>query len=214
MDPTKLFMRLSTCGMCPRRSLSKKMEASFCSLAPVEDAVRGLVNGIESVEFMIIPGWKVKTTYWMHRGRTCREVSGSSGREASGTVANGSAGVHVRRAARKGDVLVQIDKPRSMVPPIFFSAALAGCRVLRCCAKPGVWSPLRRDKQQATLMPRGFSSQRRHRASPRDPGSRRCHKSKDTKWGHLVRAACSKAFGCGPLARCVRFTSQLSIGIG
>ena len=26
------------------------MEASFCSLAPVEDAVRGLVNGIESVE--------------------------------------------------------------------------------------------------------------------------------------------------------------------
>ncbi len=50
MDPTKLFMRLSACGMCPRRSLSKKMEASFCSLAPVEDAVRGLVNGIESVE--------------------------------------------------------------------------------------------------------------------------------------------------------------------
>ncbi|MFZ0899091.1 MAG: hypothetical protein WB616_04980 [Candidatus Sulfotelmatobacter sp.] len=100
--------------------------------------MRGLVNGIESVEFMIIPGWKVKTTYWMHCGRTCREVSGSSGREASGTVANGSAGVHVRRAARKGDVLVQTDKPRFMVPPIFFSAALAGCRVLRCCAKPGV----------------------------------------------------------------------------
>lgn len=34
------------------------MEASFCNLAPVQDAVRGLVNGIESVEFMIIPGWK------------------------------------------------------------------------------------------------------------------------------------------------------------
>jgi hypothetical protein len=50
MDPTKLFMRLSTCGMCPRRSLSKKMEASFCSLAPVEGPVRSLVNGIESVE--------------------------------------------------------------------------------------------------------------------------------------------------------------------
>jgi hypothetical protein len=30
----------------------------------------------------------------------------------------------------------------------------------------------------------------------------------------LVRAACSKAFSCGPLPRCVRFTSQLSIGIG
>ena len=75
-------------------------------------------------------------------------------------------------------------------------------------------SPLRRDKQQATLMPRGFSSERRHRASPRDPGSRRCRKSKDTKWGHLVPAACSKALGCGPLPRCVRFTSQLSIGIG
>jgi hypothetical protein len=28
----------------------EKMEASFCSLAPVENAVRGLVNGIESVE--------------------------------------------------------------------------------------------------------------------------------------------------------------------
>lgn len=34
---------------------------------PVEVAVRGLVKGIERDEFMIIPGWKVKTTYWMHR---------------------------------------------------------------------------------------------------------------------------------------------------
>ncbi len=40
--------------------------------------------------------------------------------------------------ARRRTWLVQIGKPRSMVPPIFFSAALAGCRVLRCCAKPGV----------------------------------------------------------------------------
>ncbi len=34
---------------------------------PVEAAVRGLVKGIQRDEFMIIPGWKVKFTYWMHR---------------------------------------------------------------------------------------------------------------------------------------------------
>jgi 3-dehydrosphinganine reductase len=34
---------------------------------PVEAAVRGLVRGIEGDEVMIIPGWKVKFTYWMHR---------------------------------------------------------------------------------------------------------------------------------------------------
>jgi short-subunit dehydrogenase len=34
---------------------------------PVETAVRGLVKGIESDEFMIIPGWKVNLTYWAHR---------------------------------------------------------------------------------------------------------------------------------------------------
>lgn len=34
---------------------------------PVETAVRGLVNGIRRDEFMVIPGWKVKLTYWMHR---------------------------------------------------------------------------------------------------------------------------------------------------
>lgn len=34
---------------------------------PVEAAVRGLVKGIEHDEAMIIPGWKVKSTYWMHR---------------------------------------------------------------------------------------------------------------------------------------------------
>ncbi|HEY6301885.1 MAG TPA: SDR family NAD(P)-dependent oxidoreductase [Terriglobales bacterium] len=34
---------------------------------PVEAAVRGLVEGIEHDEAMIIPGWKVKFTYWMHR---------------------------------------------------------------------------------------------------------------------------------------------------
>ena len=34
---------------------------------PVESAVRGLVRGIEHDETMIIPGWKVKFTYWMHR---------------------------------------------------------------------------------------------------------------------------------------------------
>ena len=34
---------------------------------PVEAAVRGLVDGIQRDEAMIIPGWKVKFTYWMHR---------------------------------------------------------------------------------------------------------------------------------------------------
>jgi 3-dehydrosphinganine reductase len=34
---------------------------------PVEAAVRGLVKGIEHDEAMIIPGWKVKFTYWMYR---------------------------------------------------------------------------------------------------------------------------------------------------
>ena len=34
---------------------------------PVDAAVRGLVKGIEHDEAMIIPGWNVKVTYWMHR---------------------------------------------------------------------------------------------------------------------------------------------------
>jgi 3-dehydrosphinganine reductase len=34
---------------------------------PVEAAVRGLVKGIEHDEAMIVPGQKVKFTYWMHR---------------------------------------------------------------------------------------------------------------------------------------------------
>jgi NAD(P)-dependent dehydrogenase (short-subunit alcohol dehydrogenase family) len=34
---------------------------------PVETAVHGLVEGIRRDESMIIPGWKVKSTYWMHR---------------------------------------------------------------------------------------------------------------------------------------------------
>jgi len=34
---------------------------------PVEAAVRGLVKGIEHDEAMIVPGRKVKFTYWMHR---------------------------------------------------------------------------------------------------------------------------------------------------
>ena len=34
---------------------------------PVDAAVRGLVKGIKHDEAMIIPGWKVKVTYWMHR---------------------------------------------------------------------------------------------------------------------------------------------------
>lgn len=32
-----------------------------------ETAVRRLIEGIERNRFMIMPGWKVKTTYWMYR---------------------------------------------------------------------------------------------------------------------------------------------------
>ncbi len=34
---------------------------------PVEDAVRGLVHGIQLDKFLIIPGFNTKLTYWMHR---------------------------------------------------------------------------------------------------------------------------------------------------
>lgn len=34
---------------------------------PVEDAVRGLARGIQHDKFLIIPGFKVQLTYWMHR---------------------------------------------------------------------------------------------------------------------------------------------------
>jgi 3-dehydrosphinganine reductase len=34
---------------------------------PPETAVRGLVDGIQRDKFMIIPGFKVKTTYWLYR---------------------------------------------------------------------------------------------------------------------------------------------------
>jgi hypothetical protein len=34
---------------------------------PVEVAVRGLINGIRRDKFLIIPGWKTKLTYRMHR---------------------------------------------------------------------------------------------------------------------------------------------------
>ncbi|HEY7067644.1 MAG TPA: SDR family NAD(P)-dependent oxidoreductase [Chloroflexota bacterium] len=34
---------------------------------PVETAVRGLIEGIRRDEFMIIPGFKVQLTYWLHR---------------------------------------------------------------------------------------------------------------------------------------------------
>jgi hypothetical protein len=37
----------------------------------VESGVRGLVKGIQRDEFMIIPVWKVKATYWMHRLTSC-----------------------------------------------------------------------------------------------------------------------------------------------
>ena len=47
----------------PASAALKKIGGSM----PVEVAVRGLVKGIEHDEAMIIPGWKVKLTYWMHR---------------------------------------------------------------------------------------------------------------------------------------------------
>ncbi len=47
----------------PASAALKKIGGSM----PVEAAVRGLVKGIEHDEAMIIPGWKVKFTYWMHR---------------------------------------------------------------------------------------------------------------------------------------------------
>jgi len=93
-----------------------------------------------------------------------------------------------------------------MVPPIFFSAALAGCRVLRCCAKPGVSTSPGQTAGYADAFQ--FVTQ-----APRQ-SARPWFPAVPTKWGHLVLVACSKAFGCGPLPRCVRFTSQLSIGIG
>jgi 3-dehydrosphinganine reductase len=34
---------------------------------PVQHAVRGLIEGIKRDQFMIIPGFKVQLTYWMHR---------------------------------------------------------------------------------------------------------------------------------------------------
>jgi 3-dehydrosphinganine reductase len=34
---------------------------------PVDAAVRGLIHGIQTDKFWIIPGFKVKLTYWMHR---------------------------------------------------------------------------------------------------------------------------------------------------
>ena len=47
----------------PASAAQKKIGGTM----PVEAAVRGLVKGIEHDEAMIIPGRKVKFTYWMHR---------------------------------------------------------------------------------------------------------------------------------------------------
>ena len=54
MDLTKLFMGLSACGMCPRRSSSKKMEASFCHAVSVRNA------GTAPVRATLVPGGAVK----------------------------------------------------------------------------------------------------------------------------------------------------------
>jgi hypothetical protein len=36
-------------------------------MMPADAAVRGLVNGIQRDDFLIIPGFKVKLMYWTHR---------------------------------------------------------------------------------------------------------------------------------------------------
>ena len=34
---------------------------------PVDEVIQGLIDGIRNDEFLIIPGLKVKLTYWAHR---------------------------------------------------------------------------------------------------------------------------------------------------
>ena len=52
-----------------QESLHPALAALKCigGTMPVDAAVRGLVRGIQLDEFLIIPGFGVKLTYWMHR---------------------------------------------------------------------------------------------------------------------------------------------------
>jgi 3-dehydrosphinganine reductase len=61
---------VETPGLAAERKTLHPASAALKNIGgsmPVEAAVRGLVKGIEHDEAMIIPGWKVKFTYWMYR---------------------------------------------------------------------------------------------------------------------------------------------------
>ena len=61
---------VETPGLAAERKTLHPASAALKNIGgsmPVEAAVRGLVKGIEHDEAMIIPGWKVKLTYWMYR---------------------------------------------------------------------------------------------------------------------------------------------------
>ncbi|HEY6372398.1 MAG TPA: SDR family NAD(P)-dependent oxidoreductase [Candidatus Sulfotelmatobacter sp.] len=61
---------VETPGLAAERNTLHPASAALKKIGgtmPVEAAVRGLVKGIEHDEAMIIPGWKVKVTYWIHR---------------------------------------------------------------------------------------------------------------------------------------------------
>jgi short-subunit dehydrogenase len=61
---------VATPGLAQERKTLHPASAALKKIGgtmPVDAAVRGLVKGIRRDESMIIPGWKVKLTYWMHR---------------------------------------------------------------------------------------------------------------------------------------------------
>ena len=61
---------VETPGLAAERKSLRPASAALKKIGgtmPVEAAVRGLVKGIEHDGAMIIPGRKVKLTYWMHR---------------------------------------------------------------------------------------------------------------------------------------------------
>ena len=65
-----LSREVETPGLAAERKTLHPASAALKKIGgamPVEAAVRGLVKGIEHDEAMIIPGWKVRFTYWMHR---------------------------------------------------------------------------------------------------------------------------------------------------
>jgi 3-dehydrosphinganine reductase len=62
--------RSHTPGLAAERKTLHPVTAALKKISgtmPVDAAVRGLIDGIRRDEFMIIPGLKVKMTYWLHR---------------------------------------------------------------------------------------------------------------------------------------------------